>query len=231
MWDTITTISAAYVVAGVVALVLQTTANAFAWYTILRFAYPGELQFRQMLAAYAACVALNAVVPANLGTIVMLVMLTTIMASATFAGLLGGFAVQKIFFTLAGAFVYLYLFLTVSGSFDAHFAWVKEHPWAVVTLLVAGAVTIYLVLRLFWPKVLRWWEQAKDGSQVLLHPGAYFGKVFFPEFVAWVASLCVVGIFLAAYSIPVTFHTVMSIVGSNSISTTLALTPGGAGVN
>ena len=231
MWDTITTISAAYVVAGVVALVLQTTANAFAWYTILRFAYPGELQFRQMLAAYAACVALNAVVPANLGTIVMLVMLTTIMASATFAGLLGGFAVQKIFFTLAGAFVYLYLFLTVSGSFDAHFSWVKEHPWAVVTLLVAGAVTIYLVLRLFWPKVLGWWEQAKEGGQVLLHPGAYFGKVFFPEFVAWVASLCVVGIFLAAYSIPVTFHTVMSIVGSNSISTTLALTPGGAGVN
>ena len=170
MWDTITTISAAYVVAGVVALVLQTTANAFAWYTILRFAYPGELQFRQMLAAYAACVALNAVVPANLGTIVMLVMLTTIMASATFAGLLGGFAVQKNFYTLAGAFVYLYLFLPVSGSFDAHYAWVKEHPWAVVTLLVAGAVTIYLVLRLFWPTVLRWWSRQRTVAKSSSNP-------------------------------------------------------------
>ena len=57
------------------------------------------------------------------------------------------------------------------------------------------------------------------------------GKVFLPEFIAWVSSLCIVGIFLAAYAIPVTFHTVMTVVGSNSISNTLSLTPGGAGVN
>ncbi len=55
--------------------------------------------------------------------------------------------------------------------------------------------------------------------------------MFFPEFVAWVASLCVVAIFLAAYAIPVTFHSVMTVVGSNSISNTVAVTPGGAGVN
>jgi len=57
------------------------------------------------------------------------------------------------------------------------------------------------------------------------------GKVFLPEFIAWVSSLCIVGIFLAAYAIPVTFHTVMTVVGSNSISNTLSLTPSGAGVN
>jgi uncharacterized membrane protein YbhN (UPF0104 family) len=231
LWDTLTTISAGYIAAAVIAQVVQTTATAFAWYTILRYAYPGELQFRQMLAAYAACVALNNVLPANLGTIVMFVMLITVMASATFAGLLGGFAVQKIFFTLAGVFVYLYLFLTVGGSFNIDFSWVKEHPWALLTLLAGGAVTIYLVLRLFWPKVLAWWEQAKEGGKVLSHPGVYFGEVFFPEFIAWVSSLCIVGIFLAAYAIPVTFHTVMTVVGSNSISNTLSLTPGGAGVN
>jgi uncharacterized membrane protein YbhN (UPF0104 family) len=55
--------------------------------------------------------------------------------------------------------------------------------------------------------------------------------VFLPEFVAWVASLSVVAIFLAAYAIPVTFHSVMSVVGSNSISNTVSVTPGGAGVN
>lgn len=37
--------------------------------------------------------------------------------------------------------------------------------------------------------------------------------------------------FLAGYEIPVTFHTVMSVTGSNSISNTVSLTPGGAGVN
>jgi uncharacterized membrane protein YbhN (UPF0104 family) len=55
--------------------------------------------------------------------------------------------------------------------------------------------------------------------------------VFLPEFVAWTAGLCITAVFLAAYDIPVTFHTVMGVTGSNSISNTVSLTPGGAGVN
>ena len=176
----------------------------------------------QVFAAYAACVALNNILPANMGTIVMFVMLTTVIASATFAGLIGGFGVQKIFFVLAGAFVYLYLFLSVPGSFDIDFSWIKEHPWATAILVVSGVAVIVLVMRTFWPKVVKWWEQAKEGGKILGRPGAYFGRVFFPEFIAWVASLCVVAIFLAAYAIPVTFHSVMTVVGSNSISNTVA---------
>ena len=37
--------------------------------------------------------------------------------------------------------------------------------------------------------------------------------------------------FLAAYAIPVTFHTVMSVVGGNSIANVTSFTPGGIGVN
>jgi uncharacterized membrane protein YbhN (UPF0104 family) len=231
LWDTITTISPADLVAAVIAMTLQTTATAFAWFTILRYAYPGEVRFRVVLAAYSVCVALNMILPANLGSIVMFVMLTTVIASATFAGMLGGFAVQKIFFTLAGVFVYLYLFLTVPGSFDISFEWIKDHPWVTALLVGAGAVATGLAVRTFWPRVVKWWDQAKEGGQVLVQPRAYFGGVFFPEFVAWVANLVVVAIFLSAYAIPVTFHTVMSVVGSNSISNTVAVTPGGAGVN
>ena len=29
-----------------------------------------------------------------------------------------------------------------------------------------------------------WWEEAKEGGRILAHPGAYFGRVFLPEFVA-----------------------------------------------
>jgi uncharacterized membrane protein YbhN (UPF0104 family) len=231
LWDTLTSISFQYILAAVIAMIVQTTATAFSWFSILRYAYPGEVRWMPVFAAYAACVAMNNILPANLGTIVMFVMLTTVIASATFAGMLGGFMVQKIFFVLAGAFVYLYLFLSVPGSFDIDFSWIKEHPWTVVILLVSATAVIVLMVRQFWPKVVKWWEQAKEGGQILGRPGAYFGRVFFPEFVAWVASLCVVAIFLAAYAIPVTFHTVMSVVGSNSISNTVAVTPGGAGVN
>jgi hypothetical protein len=92
---------------------VQTTATAFAWFSILRYAYGDEVRWMQVYAAYAACVGMNNVLPANLGTFVMFIMLTTVIASATFAGMIGGFLVEKIFFTLAGAFVYLYLFLSV----------------------------------------------------------------------------------------------------------------------
>jgi len=230
VWDTLRTIAVGYIVAGVVALTVQTAATAYAWYAILRYGYPGELRWRQMLAAYAACVALNNVLPANLGTIVMFVMLTTLMPSATFAGLLGGFAVEKIFFTVAGIFVYLYLFLSVGGSFGISFSFITENPAATVALLIGGAVVLFLTVRSFWPRVLRWWGQAKEGGQILAHPGAYLSRVFVPSFVAWVANLFVIAIFLAAYAIPVTFHTVMTVVGGNSIANTVAVTPGGVGV-
>ena len=230
LWDTLTTISAEYIVAAVVATTVMTTATAFAWYSILRYAYPGEVRFRHVYAAYAACVALNNTLPANLGTIVMFVMLTAVIASGTFVGMVGGFLVQKIFFTLAAVFVYLYLFLTVPGSFDISFDWIKENPWATAVLVVAVVAACFLLVRHYWHSVRKLWAQAKEGGQILTHPGAYFGRVFLPEFVAWVANLCIVAIFLAAYAIPVTFHTVMTVVGGNSVANSVSATPGGAGV-
>ena len=129
LWDTMTGISLASLVAALAFKTLQTTLTAFAWYSILRFAYPGKVRWLEILACYAASVALNGILPANLGTLAMLLMFTTIIAGATFAGVLGGYAIEKIFFTLIGAFVYLYLFLSVGGSFSIKFGFVKSHPW------------------------------------------------------------------------------------------------------
>jgi uncharacterized membrane protein YbhN (UPF0104 family) len=230
LWDTLTSIAFEYVLAAVVTVTVQTTATAYAWYSILRYAYPGEVRFAQVYASYAACVALNSVLPANLGTVVMLVMLTTLIASATFVGLVSGFLVEKIFFTLAGIFVYLYLFLSVPGSFDISFSWISDNPWATAALLVGGGIVLYLVALSLWPRIRKWWEQAKEGGRILRHPAAYFGRVFLPEFVAWAASLCLVAIFLAAYAIPITFHSVMAVVGSNGVANVTSVTPGGVGV-
>src|SRR3954447_10496152 len=59
LWDTITGISAAYVIAGVTLKTVQTSLTAFGWYSILRVAYPGSVGWIQVLACYAASVALN----------------------------------------------------------------------------------------------------------------------------------------------------------------------------
>jgi uncharacterized membrane protein YbhN (UPF0104 family) len=230
VWDTITEISVGYLIAGVTLKTVQTTLTAFAWYSILRYAYPGGITWLEVLAAYAASVALNGVLPANIGTLVMLLMFTTIISGATFAGILGAYAVQKIFFTVIGVFVYLYLFLRVGGSFDIKFAFVHEHPWATAVALVGTGMLIFLLVRRLWAKVVVWWDDAKEGGGILAHPRAYFIRVFTPSLLGWIASLGVMAVFLAAYDIPVTFDTLMRICGGNSIANVTSVTPGGAGV-
>jgi uncharacterized membrane protein YbhN (UPF0104 family) len=232
VWDTMTSISTQSLVAACALKTLQTAATAFGWYWILRYGFPDvRIRWLDILALYAASVALNNFLPANLGTLMYLLMLTATIAGATFAGILGGYAVQKIFYTLIGAFVYLYLFLSVGGSFDIKFNFVHTHPWATAILLLGGAFLLYLVFRRFWPRVVKWWDQAKGGGAILGHPRAYVVRVFLPSLVSWFAMLGVMAVFLNAYDIPVTFNTLMRIAGGNSIANVTSVTPGGAGVN
>jgi uncharacterized membrane protein YbhN (UPF0104 family) len=229
LWDTITTISAASLVAAILCMIVQTTATAYAWYAILHFAYPERTKWRDVLAGYAVSVALNGILPANLGTLVLLIMLTGLIGMS-FAAVLGAYAVEKIFFTVAGAFVYLYLFLTVGGSFDISFSWVHEHPVATIVLFGGGLLLLVLLARRFWPRVVSWWENAKEGGAILAHGGAYFGRVFLPSFVSWAAGLATIGVFLNAYGIPVSFNTLMHVAGGNSLANVTSFTPGGVGV-
>jgi uncharacterized membrane protein YbhN (UPF0104 family) len=231
VWDTITTISVGYLIAGVALKTLQTALTAAGWYGILRFAYGDRVRWLQIVACYAASVAMNSILPANLGTFALLLMFTTIIAGVTFAAVLGAYAVQKIFFTLIGVFVYLYLFLSVSGSFDIKFEFVHTHPWATAIVLIGGGYLLFLVLRRLWPRVVKWWDEAKEGGAILGKPRAYVLRVFLPSLLGWVASLGVISVFLAAYDIPVSFDTLMRICGGNSIANVTSVTPGGAGVN
>jgi uncharacterized membrane protein YbhN (UPF0104 family) len=231
IWNTITSIPTGYLLAAIALLIVQTTTTAYAWYSILRVAYPAkQVVWLQVLACYATAVALNGVLPANLGTLAMLVMFTSIIAAATFAGVVAGYVVQKVFYTAIGTATYVYLFLTVGGSFDLQFGFVSDHPAATVILFVAGGALIVLVARMLKPRLLRWWHQAEEGGQIVAQPRQYFRHVFAPELVSWFAMLGIIAVFLAAYDIPVSFHTLMRVVGGNSIANMTSVTPGGAGV-
>jgi uncharacterized membrane protein YbhN (UPF0104 family) len=231
LWDTVTSISAAALVSNIALRTVQTIATAYAWYAILAFAYGSAARWKDVLAGYAVSVALNGILPANLGTLVLLIMFSVTIAGASFAGVLGAYAVEKIFFTISGAFVYLYLFLTVGGSFALRFGFVENHTAAFVIMLVGGALLIYLLLRRLWPRVVRWWNQAKDGGAILAKPGRYFIRVFLPSFIGWVAMLAAMAVMLDAYGIPVSFDTLMHVAGGNSLANVTSVTPGGAGIN
>jgi uncharacterized membrane protein YbhN (UPF0104 family) len=232
LWDSLSSIDVQYLLGGWALQAVQTTLTALAWYFILRAGFPeGAPQYLQVLAAYAAGVALNGFLPANIGTFVMLLMFVALIPSATLSGVLGGMVVQKIFFTFAGAFVYLYLFLAVAGSLELQLNLLHDHPVLVPLILAGGALLLVLLGRAFWSRLKGLWAKAKQGGAILARPRDYLLKVALPSLGAWLAKLSVTAVFLAAYSIPVTFHTVMTVIGGNSLANMVSATPGGVGVN
>ena len=235
LWDTLTEISIGYVILGCLFQGAQTVLTALGWYGILRYAYPGGVTYMPVLAAYATGVALNNFVPANMGTFVMLLMYVAIVRGATFPGVLGGYVVQKIFYFIIGTLIYIYLFSAVAGSFDFQFGderdAISNHP--VLTLgIIGGAIFLLaLLLRIFWAWVKKMWARAVQGAAILRDLGAYVKLVLLPQMGGYVAKVMVIVVFLAAYGIPVTFGSVMSVLGSNQLANILSFTPGGIGVN
>ena len=75
------------------------------------------------------------------------------------------------------------------------------------------------------------WVKAKQGAAILSDGRAYVLHVLLPQMGGYVAKVGVIIVFLAAYGIPVTFGSVMSVLGSNQLANLLSLTPGGVGVN
>jgi len=237
VWDQVKAIPIEYLIAGLFFQTLQTMFTALAWLGILRAAYPDvKIEYRAILAAYAVSVALNGFLPANMGTFVLLLMLVALIPGAGFPGIVAAYLVQKIFFTVIMVPVYLYLFVTnpempVTGSRSPDFGRIRDNPVLWIVIIGAAAVLLVILCRVLWRQLKKLWEKAKVGGAILNTPRKYFTRVFAPSLAGWIAKLFVIGIFLAAYKIPVTFHTIMSVVGSNSIANTVSVTPGGVGVN
>jgi hypothetical protein len=180
-------------------------------------------------------VALNGFLPANIGTFVSLLMYVAIVQGASFPGVLAGYVVQKIFYVIIGTLIYLYLFLAVAGSFDFQFGDEKDaivnHVVLTVGIIGGAIFLLVILLRIFWTWVKKLWAKAKQGAAILGDFGSYVKLVLLPQMGGYVAKVMVIIIFLAAYSIPVTFGSVMSVLGSNQLANILSITPGGVGVN
>jgi uncharacterized membrane protein YbhN (UPF0104 family) len=230
LWDQIKAVPAGYIVAAVVFQTGQTFFAGLSYYGILSAAYPGEVALAPVVAAYAVGVAMNAFLPANIGTFVTLLMFVAIIPSATVGGSLAAYLVQKIFFTVAGTFVYIYLFLSVPGSFDENLGNVSDHLARTILVVAGGGLLIVLVGRLFWRQVKKLWAHAKQGGVILATPKRYLSRAFLPSLVSWLCKLTVIGIFLAAFAIPVTFESVMWITGSGSLANVASFTPGAVGI-
>ncbi len=219
------------VLAGVTLETAQTSLAALAWFGILRAALPrAHLPYRLVLACYAVAVALNSFLPANLGTWVMLLMFTTLIAGATFAMVFSGLLVEKIPFSVFNVGLYLYLFLSVGGSFSIKLGFLEDHSALVVLVAVGAIVLLALLARIFWERLASLRAQLVSGGAILRSPRRTLTGLVLPELGSYAARLAIVAVFLGAYGIPVSFHNVATVTASNSISNSVSATPGGVGV-
>jgi len=230
LWDQIRAVPGGYIVAALVFQTGQTVLAGLSYYGILRAAYGEEVTLAPIVTAYAVGVAMNNFLPANIGTLVTLLMFVALIPSCAFAGALAAYIVQKIFFTVAGTFVYLYLFLSVPGSFSQNLGNVEDNPVLVIGIVVGAALLAVIVGRLFWRQVKNLWQKAKQGGVILSQPKRYLTRAFLPSLLSWLCKLAVIGIFLAAFAIPVTFESIMWVTGSGSLANVVSVTPGAVGI-
>jgi hypothetical protein len=78
--------------------------------------------------------------------------------------------------------------------------------------------------------VKKLWAQAKQGGAILSTPKRYLTRAFLPSLLSWLCKLAVIGIFLAAFAIPVTFESIMWVTGSGSLANVVSVTPGAVGI-
>jgi uncharacterized membrane protein YbhN (UPF0104 family) len=218
------------IVVGVVLQTANTALAAAAWFGILRATPLAGVRYRIVLTAYATSVALNSFLPANIGTWVMLLMFTALFAGATFPMMVSGILVQKIPFSIFNISLYLYLFLSVAGSFSVKLGFLADHTGLVIAILIGAVVLLVLLARVFRKRLAGLREQVMEGGAVLRTPRRFLLDVVAPSLGSYLARLAIVGVFLAAYSIPATFHNIATVTASNSISNTMSATPGGVGV-
>ena len=232
LWNALGDIPPGYLILGWILQTTQTALTALAWFYVLRAGFPKQtVAYRAVFAAYATGVALNGFLPGNIGTVVTMLMFVALIPGATFAAVLGSAGAQKLFFVVAGAFVWTYLFVSVQGSFAVQLGGPNDHPVRTTLLVVAVVILVIALGRLFWSKLQKSWERAKQGGAILSEPRQYLLRVVLPSLGAWLAKLGVIAVFLAGYGITVTFHSVMSVMGGNGLANTISVTPGGVGIN
>jgi hypothetical protein len=186
------------IVAGVGLETAQTSLAALAWFGILRAALPhARFPYRLILACYAAAVALNGFLPANLGTWVMLLMFTTLLAGATFAMVFSALIVEKIPFTVFNVALYLFLFPSVSGSVSIKLGFLADHGALLALIAVGAVVLLVLLVRVFWERLAKLRAQLVNGGAILRDRRRALTDLFLPVLGSFAAPLAIVAVFLA----------------------------------
>jgi uncharacterized membrane protein YbhN (UPF0104 family) len=193
------------------------------------------LPFKIAWGASQGGTAINAVLPAQAGTVAMIGIFRTSIPGASVAGVTSATVVESLFFAAVSVVtilvVAIFLPRTVSegspsneiGDFFA------AHPVLIAVVVVA----VILIVRFIWPRakrrVVEEWKKAKQGAAIFRDRRRYAREVALPSALSYASRMGVTAVFMAAFDLPVTLFTVFLVASSHTLSQLFAITPGGVG--
>ena len=222
---------------GLVCQLAKVGALSRVWRCVLACTFPAApLRGRDVTAAYAAGVGINAVLPARAGLLARAALMRARIAGATYEALAGTMLVES----ALGAVPMLALLAiaTASGVLPGVVGQASLAPPSVSRLpmpLVAGVAVAALALTLtvvLMPSVRararRVGARLRDGAAILHEPRA-LGAAIGWHSLAWGLRLACIWAFLGAFGLSASPGTVLLVVVVQMLSSLLPLSPNGAG--
>jgi uncharacterized membrane protein YbhN (UPF0104 family) len=224
-----------------IALALHTAnllLRTFAWYAILRAAYPGtRYRYRSCAGAYLAGVGVNAIAPARGGDLVKIFLTRTRLAGSTTPTIVASLLVETLTDVVLGAALLGYALsqhvlprvpeLPSIPAFE--WSWAASNP--TLTAIIATFILLAGILIVRRAKIAgqAFAARVRQGFTILRTPRRYVIAVVIPQLVGWACRVGAAAAFLEAFGIPGTLRNALLVMVVGSLTTLLPFTPGGVG--
>lgn len=217
---------------------LRTFAVTRAWQNVVSAAYrETRVRTRDVYAAYAAGIGVNALLPARAGDLVKLYLAHRRIRGTTYTTLASTLVVLAIFdFVVASALFLWALQAGVLPSLDVlpslpdfDFSWLFAHPR--VTAVLLGLAAVVAVVGGIWTarRVRAFRKRVAQGFAVVGERRTYLRGVAFWQAADWAFRIVALYWFLRAFGIPADAHNTLLAQVTHSLATVFPFSPSGIG--
>lgn len=224
---------------GLLAFTVYLSLRSFAYFNVLRAAYPGEpIQFRRIWGAYIAAYGFNNVVPARGGDVIKLFLVKSSVPNSTYPAVGASFVPEMVFDLTMGSLILLFAFtqgvfpkppdFADLDAFDLSFF--AGHPRFTLFLITAIAVGSLVAFALLSDRARRFWARVRQGLTILRDRRRFLRQVYAVQFVAWCFRFTAFWFLLEAFNVGGSVKNVLLVLGVNAVAASVPFTPGGAGV-
>jgi uncharacterized membrane protein YbhN (UPF0104 family) len=224
-----------------IALLLHTAnllLRTFAWYAILRAAYPGtKYRYRSCAGAYLAGVGVNAIAPARGGDLVKIFLTRTRMEGSTTPTIVSSLLVETLTDIVLGAALLGYALtqhvlprvpeLPSIPAFE--WSWAASNPTLSAIIATFILLSLILIVRRAKAAGQAFAARVRQGFTILRTPRRYIIAVVIPQLAGWACRVGAAAAFLEAFGIPGTLRNALLVMVVGSLTTLLPVTPGGVG--